>query len=191
MCNYKILVVSIIIGYLIGSMPFGLIFTKLSGHKDIRKQGSGNIGSTNVLRTTNKFLAFLTLTFDAGKGIVAIIASQYMCFDYAIQIIVGIASILGHVFPVWLRFKGGKGVATSLAVFAFLNWKVGLISCVIWIVTLAITRISAVSALLAFALLPVITYFITYDLRLLIAAIFVSILIIIRHKSNIKKLLSV
>ena len=188
-CSYSLALLAIILGYCLGSIPFGLIFSRILGHGDLRKSGSGNIGATNALRTGGKLLGLLTLFFDALKGVAAIYCSKYFCDDYLLQMYVGFSAILGHVFPVWLRFSGGKGVATALAVITFLNWHVGLLSCIIWVVTLVITRISAVSALTAFVFSPVVTYFITHDMRLIIMNSFIAILIIIRHQSNIKKLL--
>lgn len=177
-------------GYFFGSVPFGLIFSKLLGHGDLRKSGSGNIGATNALRTGGKLVGALTLIFDALKGVAAIFVARHFCDDYLLQIYVGFAAILGHVFPVWLNFHGGKGVATSLAVVVILNWYVGLLSCVVWLLTLIITRISAVSALVSFVLIPVVTYFMTYDNRLVIMTSAIAVLIVVRHISNIKKLLA-
>lgn len=176
-------------GYFFGSIPFGLIFSKLLGHGDLRKSGSGNIGATNALRTGGKLLGVLTLIFDALKGVVAIYLARYFCDDYLLQIYVGLAAILGHIFPVWLKFHGGKGVATALAVVTVLNWHVGVSSCVVWLLVLVVTRISAVSALAAFVLMPIITYFATYDNRLIIMTSAIAILILVRHISNIKQLL--
>ncbi|MBP9791692.1 MAG: glycerol-3-phosphate 1-O-acyltransferase PlsY [Rickettsiales bacterium] len=189
-CSQGVSSILVLCGYLFGSIPFGLIFSKLLGHGDLRKSGSGNIGATNALRTGGKLLGILTLMFDALKGVMAICLSWYFCDDYLLQIYVGVAAIIGHVFPVWLGFKGGKGVATSLAVIVVLNWHVGVVSCIIWLLTLAATRISAVSALVSFVLTPIATYFITYDDRLVVMTSFVAILIVIRHISNIKNIIA-
>ena len=177
-----------IFSYLLGSVPFGLILTRMAGHGDIRKHGSGNIGATNVLRKSGKFIAFLTLILDASKGAVAIFVTSYFFDDYTVLITSGFCAILGHVFPVWLGFKGGKGVATSFAVFLILNLKIGIILFMVWLLTLAIFRISGLSAVVTFALAPVVTYFITYDTRLVVAFSIISTLVIVRHYSNIKKL---
>jgi glycerol-3-phosphate acyltransferase PlsY len=179
-----------IFSYLLGSVPFGLILTRMAGHGDIRKHGSGNIGATNVLRKSGKFIAFLTLILDASKGAVAIFVTSYFFDDYTVLITSGFCAILGHVFPVWLGFKGGKGVATSFAVFLILNLKIGIILFMVWLLTLAIFRISGLSAVVTFALAPVVTYFITYDTRLVVAFSIISTLVIVRHYSNIKKLVS-
>jgi acyl phosphate:glycerol-3-phosphate acyltransferase len=189
-CAYGIAFLLLILGYFFGSVPFGLIFSKILGHGDLRQYGSGNIGATNALRTGGKLLGFLTLFCDALKGVLAIYVSKYFCNDYILQMLVGSSAILGHVFPIWLGFRGGKGVATALAVIVVLNWHVGISMCIAWIITLVVTRISAVSALTAFVLSPIITYFLTYDFRLVIMNISIAVLIIIRHKSNIQKLLS-
>ena len=179
-----------IFSYFLGSVPFGLILTRMAGHGDIRKHGSGNIGATNVLRKSGKFIALLTLILDASKGAVAIFVTSYFFDDYTVLITSGFCAILGHVFPVWLGFKGGKGVATSFAVFLVLNLKIGIILCMVWILTLAVFRISGLSAVITFALAPVVTYFITYDTRLVVAFSIISTLVILRHYSNIKKLVS-
>ena len=189
-CSQNISLMFLLFGYLCGSIPFGLIFSTLLGHGDLRKYGSGNIGATNALRTGGKLLGFLTLLFDVLKGVAAIYIAGYFCEDYLLKIYVGFFAILGHVFPVWLKFKGGKGVATALAVIVMLNWKVGVISCMIWMITLIVTRISAVSALMSFVFTPIVTYFITHDNRLIIMNSLIAILIVIRHQSNIKQLLS-
>ena len=180
----------VVLAYFCGSIPFGLIFSKMLGHGDLRKYGSGNIGATNALRSGGKLLGALTLVFDALKGVVAIYISRYFCDDYLLQIYIGVVAVLGHVFPLWLGFRGGKGVATSLAVIVVLNWKVGIVSCIIWVTTLVFTRISSVSALIAFVLTPVVTYFMTYDYRLVTMTSVLAVLIVVRHKNNIKELLS-
>ena len=179
-----------VFSYFLGSVPFGLILTRMAGHGDIRKHGSGNIGATNVLRKSGKLVAFLTLMLDASKGAVAIFITSHFFNDYTVLITSGFCAILGHVFPVWLGFKGGKGVATSLAVLLVLNFKIGVILCMVWLLTLALFRISGLSAVITFVLAPIVTYFITYDTRLVVAFSIISVLVIIRHHSNIKKLVS-
>lgn len=190
MCANNMKFLFIVLGYLLGSIPFGLIFSKILGHGDLRKFGSGNIGATNALRKGGKLLGALTLIFDALKGVFAICIAKCFCDDYLLQIYVGFASIIGHIFPVWLKFRGGKGVATSFAVITVLNLYVGLISCIIWLISLFLTRISAVSALISFSLTPIVTYFVTYDNRLITLNSIIAVLVIIRHSDNIKKLLS-
>ena len=143
-----------LVGYLLGSVPFGLIFTRLAGQGDIRALGSGNIGATNVLRTTNKTLALLTLLFDAAKGGVPVALTQlYLTQDFAV--LVGGGALVGHIFPGWLRFRGGKGVATGLGILLGLGWPVGLTVCAIWLAVAVATRYASVAALAAFAAAPV------------------------------------
>jgi glycerol-3-phosphate acyltransferase PlsY len=188
-CGYYLAVFLIFVGYLLGSIPFGLILARLGGYGDIRKSGSKNIGATNVLRKS-KFYGLLTLFFDMGKGVLAIYLCRVFCGDYLLEILGGIAAILGHVFPVWLRFKGGKGVATAIAVLFMTNWLVGIFLVGTWALTFIVTRISGASALVAFAGAPILTHFFTHDLRLTVANSFISALVIFRHKENIKKIIS-
>jgi glycerol-3-phosphate acyltransferase PlsY len=144
---------SALFGYLLGSIPFGLLITKVSGLGDIRAIGSGNIGTTNVLRTGRKDLAAATLLCDALKGTVAVLVAGLWGSEYAL--IAGLAAFLGHVFPVWLRFKGGKGVATYLGVLVGLVWPVALVFAATWIAVAYLTRYSSLSALVAATVVPV------------------------------------
>ncbi|MBI4969219.1 MAG: glycerol-3-phosphate 1-O-acyltransferase PlsY [Rhodospirillales bacterium] len=175
-------------GYLLGSIPFGLVLTKMAGLGDIRQIGSGNIGATNVLRTGNKGLAAATLILDAAKGGIAALIAQALA-DPTAGLIAGLAAVLGHNFPVWLRFKGGKGVATSLGVLVAVAWPVGLAAIATWLATAALFRISSLAALLAFALAPIYAFFLVGRdpaiLALLLAAI-----VITRHHANIRRLLA-
>ena len=148
---------AIIIGYLIGSIPFGLILTWMSGLGDIRKVGSGNIGATNVLRTGNKYLALLTLVLDASKGAVAVITISYF-YSFELSLLCGLGAVLGHNFPVWLRFKGGKGVATTIGVLLASHWAVGIFICATWLVLAVSFRISSLAALVALFLSPFFAY---------------------------------
>ena len=141
-------IILIVAAYGIGSIPFGLIFTKLAGRGDIRTIGSGNIGATNVLRTGSRKLAVLTLIFDAGKGAVAVVAANYFA-DALSAAFVGLVVVIGHCFPVWLKFAGGKGVATSLAVFAALDLRLGAVFVIVWLVTAFVSRYSSLAALCA------------------------------------------
>src|SRR5258705_9476205 len=150
-----------VFGYLCGSIPFGLIITRLAGTRDIRSIGSGNIGATNALRTGRKGLAAATLVGDALKGTFAVLAiyfyygPEYRSFAHDLAIPAALGAFLGHLFPVWLGFKGGKGVATYIGLLLALAWPVAIAFCVIWIVTAAVTRYSSVSGLLASAVTPV------------------------------------
>jgi len=172
-------------GYLLGSIPFGLLLTKFAGLGDIRQVGSGNIGATNVLRTGNKSLAVLTLLLDAGKGILAALIGK--SFGPDIAVIAGFGSFLGHLFPIWLKFQGGKGVATYFGIAIGLYWPVALMSIGTWLLTAVITRYSSLSALTAALLTP--AYFWMLG-RYQLAELFVvlGILVFFRHRENIKRL---
>lgn len=197
------------IGYLIGSIPFGLVLTRLAGYGDIRSIGSGNIGATNVLRTGNKPLALLTLILDVGKGAAAVLLAKYMMtFDAALY--AGVGAFLGHLFPVWLKFKGGKGVATTIGILTAILPMLGLGIILLWLATAALFRISSLAALVAIGLSPVIAWFLTKDYNSTVMApdgsttwfvnqnmnavpyicAFIALLIFIKHKQNILRLLN-
>jgi len=182
-----LLVVALAFGYLLGSIPFGLLITRAAGLGDVRKIGSGNIGATNVLRTGNKGLAALTLVADALKGTAAaLIAGQ---FGAELGMAAGFGAFLGHIFPVWLGFKGGKGVATYLGVLFGLAWQAGLVFVVVWIAVAAISRFSSLAALVGTVAAPVfLLWFGLYDLAILFAIM--SIIVFIKHRANIGRLLS-
>lgn len=177
-----------VFGYLLGSVPFGLVITRALGLGDLRQIGSGNIGATNVLRTGNKGAALATLLLDSGKGAIAVLLARHFGGEAA-AILAGGAAFLGHCFPIWLRFKGGKGVATFLGTVIALNWPLGLIACATWALTAAITRISSLSALLAAALAPVFAWGLGRTDIAAVAA-FMAVLIFIRHHANISRLLA-
>ncbi|HEY0834944.1 MAG TPA: glycerol-3-phosphate 1-O-acyltransferase PlsY [Azospirillum sp.] len=175
------------LGYLLGSIPFGLVLTRMAGLGDIRTIGSGNIGATNVLRTGRKGLAAATLILDSGKGaIAALLALAFAGPDGAV--LAGGGAMLGHTFPVWLGFRGGKGVATALGVLLAVAWPVGVIACLTWLVAAALFRISSLSALTALGLSPVVAYLLV-DTRVAALALFIAVLVIIRHAANIRRLL--
>ncbi|WP_435640208.1 glycerol-3-phosphate 1-O-acyltransferase PlsY [Micavibrio aeruginosavorus] len=177
-----------VFGYLLGSIPFGLVLARLGGYGDIRKIGSGNIGATNVLRTGNKPLALLTLILDGGKGALAVlIANHFGSFDAAMA--AGLFSILGHCFPVWLQFKGGKGVATTLGMVLALAPFTGLAACATWLVVAFISRISSLSALIAMISMPVSAFLIYHDAKLAAVCAGVAAFVWIRHKANIQRIL--
>lgn len=173
-------------GYLLGSIPFGLVLTRLAGYGDIRRIGSGNIGATNVLRTGNKALAAATLVLDSGKGAAAALLALSFGWDTALA--AAGTSILGHTFPVWLGFRGGKGVATALGVLLALSWPVGLAACATWLLVALVFRISSLSALVALGLSPVFAWFWSGP-QLAQLALFVAALVWIRHHANIRRLL--
>ena len=174
--------------YLIGSIPFGFILTKLAGYEDIRKYGSGNIGATNVFRKS-KICGFLTLVCDTGKGALAVLLCSIMFDDYLLEILSGVAAVIGHTFPAWLKFKGGRGVASAIGVFLATHWLVGIFVVITWIVIFIVNRISAIAALAAFTVAPIFTYLFTHDLRLIIANSFICMLVTVRHKQNIKSII--
>ena len=182
------IMLALVTSYLIGSIPFGLILTKLAGHGDIRKCGSGNIGATNAFRKS-RICGFLTLVCDVGKGALSVLMCSIIFGDYLLEILSGVAVVVGHVFPVWLKFKGGKGVAPAIGEFLVTNWLVGIFVVIAWIIAFLVNRISAVAALTAFVAAPIITSLFTHDLRLIIANSFICMLVIIRHKQNIKALI--
>lgn len=201
---------SALIGYLLGSIPFGLILTKLGGYGDIRDIGSGNIGATNVLRTGNKKLAIATLLLDALKGAIAIYIVKLLMPDsstmgacsptascigfdtfelYNLILIAALFALLGHIFPVWLKFKGGKGVATGLGILLALSWPVGVAAALTWAITAFLTRISSLSALVAVSLSPVFAYFLSPEPKLSLLCAIMAIIIVSKHHENIKRLM--
>ena len=181
--------VAIIGGYLIGSIPFGLVLTRLAGYGDIRSIGSGNIGATNVLRTGNKPLALATLLLDSGKGAIAVgIALYFSTFEVAM--VAGFFALVGHLFPVWLKFKGGKGVATTLGTLIALKWPLGLAACALWLLSAVITRYSSLSALVAIGLTPIIAHFLYHDANLSGLCGVIATLVFVKHRANIKRLIT-
>lgn len=191
---------ALIFGYLLGAVPFGMLLTRAAGLGDIRQIGSGNIGATNVLRTGNKKLAAATLFLDGFKGYAAVmlmwlvlapmlgVAPQSAPGD-RLAMAAGLGAFLGHIFPVWLGFKGGKGVATYIGVLLGLAWKIGLMFCGIWLVVAIVTRYSSLSALVAAAATPLIVLTLgTADLALLF--LLLTILLFWKHRENIARLLA-
>jgi glycerol-3-phosphate acyltransferase PlsY len=175
-----------VLGYLLGSVPFGIVITRALGLGDLRAIGSGNIGATNVLRTGHKGAALATLLLDAGKGAIAVLIARFAVGEDAAQVAGGMA-FLGHLFPVWLGFKGGKGVATFLGTLIALAWPVGLAACATWAVTAAITRISSLSALVA-AALSCLWCFVFSRGDLLILTFALMLLVYIRHWPNLQRI---
>jgi glycerol-3-phosphate acyltransferase PlsY len=174
------------LAYLVGSIPFGMVITKIMGLGNLREIGSGNIGATNVLRTGNKFAAFLTLVFDAGKGAVAVLLANYIFGGTAAQI-AGLFAFLGHLYPIWLKFKGGKGVAVFLGILLAINFMAGLATCLTWLVAAIIGRVSSASALVASATAPIWLYLIDAKSAVLMAII-LAILIWAKHHENISRI---
>jgi acyl phosphate:glycerol-3-phosphate acyltransferase len=183
-------------GYLLGSIPFGVIATRLGGAGDVRSIGSGNIGATNVLRTGRKDLALITLLGDGGKGAVAVFIAWLLTRDSGVQAqglltaLAGGSAFLGHLFPVWLKFKGGKGVATFFGTLLAAAWPVGLAAGATWIAMAALFRISSLAALTAAALAPIYVLFVFHrPYPIAVMALFMALLIYVRHKDNIGRLL--
>ena len=176
-----------ITGYLIGSIPFGIIIAKIMGLGNLRNIGSGNIGATNVLRTGNKLAAILTLIFDLSKGAVVVILARLLFDDSAAQIS-GLGSFLGHCFPVWLGFKGGKGVATFIGITLALYWPAGILTCLTWISIAYISRISSLSALLS-SISSIVWIWICGMPNATFIMIILTIFIWLRHKENIKRII--
>jgi glycerol-3-phosphate acyltransferase PlsY len=174
-------------GYLLGSIPFGLVVTRLGGAGDIRQVGSGNIGATNVLRTGRKDLALLTLLGDGGKGIVAVLLARHF-FGETAAALAGGAAFLGHLFPVWLGFKGGKGVATFFGVMLTAAWPVGVMTAITWLAVAALMRLSSLAALTAVALAPLFALATDQATPMVVLAAFMAVLVFVRHKDNIARL---
>ena len=182
---------AIAVGYAIGSIPFGLVLTRLAGLGDVREIGSGNIGATNVLRTGSKTLAAATLVLDGGKGalVLAFIAADWgLGWGSGAGLIAGIAAVFGHNFPVWLKFKGGKGVATTLGILLVAFWPVGVAACATWLLVAGTLRISSLAALVALAASPVYAYGMD-NKPVAVAAAILALLSIIRHYANIRRML--
>jgi acyl phosphate:glycerol-3-phosphate acyltransferase len=180
------LILAALLGYLLGSIPFGVVVTRALGLGDLRQIGSGNIGATNVLRTGNRPAALATLLLDGGKGAVAVLIARAMAGNDAAQI-AGLAAFLGHLFPVWLGFKGGKGVATLLGTLLALAWPVGIAACLTWLATALISRISSLSALVAAALAAIWAGVLGHgDLTALIVVL--ATLVFYKHLPNIERI---
>jgi glycerol-3-phosphate acyltransferase PlsY len=182
-------------GYLLGSIPFGVIVTRLGGMGDIRKVGSGNIGATNVLRTGRKDLALITLLGDGGKGLVAVLIARLLFAPAGHDVaetaaaIAGGAAFLGHLFPVWLKFRGGKGMATFMGVMLAAAWPAGVLCAVTWLVMAALFRISSLAALTAAALAPLFVFTTGQaPIAKIYLAAFMAVLVFVRHEPNIRRL---
>ena len=186
---------ALLFGYFCGSIPFGLILTRLAGTQDIRSVGSGNIGATNVLRTGRKGLAAATLIGDALKGTVAVLAvywyygREYQYFAHELAIPAALGAFLGHVFPIWLKFKGGKGVATYIGILLALAWPVAIAFCLIWLAIAALTRYSSLAALVASATTPPALWLLGYRLDAELFAV-LTVLLWIMHRANISRLIN-
>ncbi len=201
--DFILILIIPIICYLIGSIPFGLILTKLKGLKDLRTIGSGNIGATNVLRTGNKKLALLTLILDFSKGYIPLliilkifktsffltITANFYLDQFSMILIYGYFSIIGHCYPIWLKFKGGKGVATSLGVVFLLDPLIGLMLLAIWILIFYIFKVSSLSALIASTCFPVLMFLKYEKVNIIFFTILLTIFVFFTHRKNIKRIL--
>ncbi|HPD82896.1 MAG: glycerol-3-phosphate 1-O-acyltransferase PlsY [Alphaproteobacteria bacterium] len=196
-------ILNLLAAYLIGSIAFGFVLCKIFGYGDIRKIGSKNIGATNVLRTGNKLLALATLILDSGKGAIAVLVLTYFfattpeatttlpsISSQAYMLLIGFFAIIGHCFPVWLKFRGGKGVATTLGVFLISTPLLGLIACIIWLLMALIFRVSSLSALIAVGLTPLIAHYIYNDPNISGLCAMIAALVYLKHRENIKRLFS-
>lgn len=181
-----LLILTAVLAYLLGSVPFGIVITRALGLGDLRKIGSGNIGATNVLRTGNKGAALATLVLDAAKGGIAVLIARAVLAEDAAQL-AGLAAFVGHLFPVWLGFRGGKGVATFLGTLLALDWQVGLAVCATWLLVALVSRTSSIAALMAAASASGwLVYF--GQGRMLVLTVLLTILVYIRHAENLKRI---
>jgi len=186
--SFETLAIAFGVGYLLGSIPFGLLFTRAAGLGDVRRIGSGNIGATNVLRTGRKGIAAATLLFDAAKGAVAVLVVHHY-FGQGPAILAGLGAFLGHVFPVWLKFKGGKGVATYLGVLLATVWQAAAVFAAVWLAVAAATRISSLAAMVATIAAPIAVYAWGSKEFAMVAAL-ISVVILIKHRGNIRRLMA-
>src|SRR5438105_14785048 len=180
------LVVAFVLGYLLGSIPFGLVLTRLAGTQDLRSIGSGNIGATNVLRTGRRGLAATTLICDALKGTLAVVIAGYIGGPNA-ALLAALGAFLGHLFPVWLKFKGGKGVAVYFGVLIGLFWPAAVVFCVLWIATAATSRYSSLSALVASFVTPIFLWWFGHSALASLFAV-LTLLVFYVHRENIRRL---
>jgi len=175
-----------VLGYLIGSIAFGLLLARAMNLGDLRAIGSGNIGATNVLRTGNKTAAALTLVLDGAKGAVAVLLARFFAGEDAAQV-AGLAAMIGHCYPIWLKFKGGKGVATFLGVILALAWPAGLACCLAWLIGALVTRISSMGAIAAASTSTIFLVILGYGSAFFLGII-LTLLIFWRHRENIKRI---
>ncbi|AZL16055.1 glycerol-3-phosphate 1-O-acyltransferase PlsY [Rickettsiales endosymbiont of Stachyamoeba lipophora] len=180
----------LVISYLLGSIPFGFLIARYSSKMDIRTKGSGNIGSTNVLRVLGKKAALITLIGDMLKGVIPVMVVKFTTENLILLYLTGIMAVIGHMFPIWLKFKGGKGVATGSAILLCISPKIGIMTCLTWLLVFALSRISSLAAIIAIALSPIYAYWfcgLQPDLPLFCFAL--AVLILCKHTANIKRLL--
>lgn len=181
-----ILLLWTVIGYLIGSIPFGVVVARVMGLGNLRDIGSGNIGATNVLRTGSKPAAAATLILDAGKGAVALMLARTIAGEDAAQV-AALAAMLGHCYPVWLGFKGGKGVATFLGILLALAWPAGIAACIVWLIGAAVTRMSSMAGLLAAAASSILVIVMGYGMGYFLCVL-LTVIVVWRHRANITRI---
>lgn len=177
---------SVMLGYILGSIPFGLLLSRWAGLGDVRTVGSGNIGATNVLRMGNKTVALLTLLLDGGKGAAAVLIAKLVAPD--VFSLAGVAALVGHCFPIWLRFAGGKGVATLLGVVFAFSWQIGIIAMLVWVAVAILFRLSSLASIVTAFLIPPLLLFFAAPHEM-IPSVFMSIVVVLRHSTNIQRLL--
>ena len=183
----EVLLAACAFGYLAGSIPFGILISKILGLGDLRKVGSGNIGATNVLRTGNKLAAFLTLLFDFSKGICAVLIVRQFFNEDAVQVS-AFSALVGHCFPIWLRFRGGKGVATFLGVTIALSFIIGIICCFVWLFVAVVRKMSSLASLTSSASAPIAAIFLDQPNNIILFTLLVGI-VFFRHKQNIDRII--
>jgi glycerol-3-phosphate acyltransferase PlsY len=190
--NYELAIIpAVILSYLLGAVPFGILFTRMFSSIDVRSVGSGNIGATNVLRAAGKKAAVLTLLADCFKGLLPVLAVKILLHDDTAAALAGAAAVLGHNFPIYIGFKGGKGVATSYGVVLAIAPLIGLACLVAWLLAAFIWRYSSLSALISFALCPALAFILRSESRpLLLLSLFLFGMIYYRHRENIKRLIA-
>ncbi len=188
--SWPAIAAALVVGYLLGSIPFGIVLTRLSGGPDLRSIGSGNIGATNVLRTGNKKLAAATLVGDMLKGTVAVVAASALLGGREAGLVAGLGAFLGHLFPVWLSFRGGKGVATFLGILIALKGSVALLFAAIWLSIAYLTRYSSLSALVASLLTPLLLWVWVKDVKAALLMAGLTVLLWFMHRANIARLLA-
>ena len=185
--NPEVLLAAFAFGYLAGSIPFGILISKILGLGDLRKVGSGNIGATNVLRTGNKLAAFLTLLFDFSKGICAVLIVRQYFGEDAVQVS-AFSALAGHCFPIWLKFRGGKGVATFLGATIALSFIVGIICCFVWLFVAVVRKMSSLASLTSSASAPIAAIFLDQPNTIILLTLLV-VIVFFRHKQNINRII--
>ena len=173
-------------GYILGSIPFGLVITRALGLGDLRRIGSGNIGATNVLRTGNKPAALATLLLDSGKGAIAVLVARAVAGEDA-ALVAGVAAFLGHLYPVWLGFRGGKGMATFLGTLLAMFWPLGIIACGIWLIVAVLGRMSSLASMISASATPLVASLLGQQ-KLAVACLVMAVLIVWRHRANIARI---